>query len=57
VQPVTKKFNVTVYRKELMLQTVQSISELPGAIHNNRLGILLDNASTEASTLTLTHTL
>ena len=57
VKPVTKKFKVTLFRKDRMLAEVERIKHQPGAEHRNRMGILLGNKITEDSTKTLTHTL
>lgn len=57
VKPVTKKFQVTLFRKDRMLAEVERIKHQPGAEHRNRMGILLGNKITEDSTKTLTHTL
>jgi gentisate 1,2-dioxygenase len=57
VEPKTKKFNPTLFKKERMLSEVEAIKHAPGTEHKNRLGILLGNKSTESTTKTLTHTL
>mmetsp|Transcript_24817 Transcript_24817/g.41350 ORF Transcript_24817/g.41350 Transcript_24817/m.41350 type:complete len:333 (+) Transcript_24817:89-1087(+) len=57
VKPDTKKFEVTLFKKERMLAEVERIKHQPGAEHRNRMGILLGNKITEDGTKTLTHTL
>lgn len=57
VKPVTKKFQVTLFRKERLLAEVEAIKHQPGAEHRNRMGVLLGNKITEENTKTLTHTL
>lgn len=57
VQPSTKKFEPTLFRKEKMLAEIERIKHQPGSEHRNRMGILLGNKITEDSTKTLTHTL
>ena len=57
VGPIVEKFNLTHYRREVMLNEVERISHEPGVEHRNRMGILLGNKSTEDNTKTLTHTL
>lgn len=57
VQPATKKFQTTLFRKERLLAEVERIKHQPGAEHRNRMGILLGNRITEENTKTLTHTL
>ncbi|KAJ1441109.1 RmlC-like cupin domain-containing protein [Ochromonadaceae sp. CCMP2298] len=57
VVPSTKKFEVTLFKKERLLAEVERIKHQPGAEHRNRMGILLGNKITEDTTKTLTHTL
>jgi gentisate 1,2-dioxygenase len=57
VAPSSKKFEVTLFKKERLLAEVERIKHQPGAEHRNRMGILLGNKITEDSTKTLTHTL
>jgi len=57
VEPNTKKFKPTLFRKERMLAEVEAISHEEGAEHRNRMGILLGNKITHDNTKTLTHTL
>jgi hypothetical protein len=46
VEPVEKKFNLTLFKKERMLAEVEAISHQPGAEHRNRMGILLGEYTT-----------
>jgi gentisate 1,2-dioxygenase len=57
VEPRTRKFKPTFFKKERMLAEVEAIKHQPGAEHKNRMGILLGNKATEDSTKTLTQTL
>lgn len=57
VAPINRRFDATLFTRERLLKEVEEISHASGAVHRNRLGVLLGNASTEKSTLTLTHTL
>lgn len=57
VEPKTRKFQPTLFKKQRMLDEVERISHEPGAEHRNRMGILLGTAATEKTTKTLTHTL
>uniref|UniRef100_A0A6S8DNF9 Cupin type-1 domain-containing protein n=1 Tax=Aureoumbra lagunensis TaxID=44058 RepID=A0A6S8DNF9_9STRA len=57
VAPTKKRFNPTHFSRRRLLDQVEEISHSSNAQHKNRLGVLLGNAATENSTLTLTHTL
>jgi gentisate 1,2-dioxygenase len=57
VAPTVAKFEPTLYSRARLLAEVEEIKHAPGAEHRNRLGVLLGNAATETSTMTLTHTL
>jgi gentisate 1,2-dioxygenase len=63
VTPSEATFAPTVIRREQMLAAVETISHEPGALHRNRMGILLGNKVTDhverggSGTLTLTPTL
>eukprot|EP00471_Norrisiella_sphaerica_P009863 CAMPEP_0184503174 /NCGR_PEP_ID=MMETSP0113_2-20130426/51733_1 /TAXON_ID=91329 /ORGANISM="Norrisiella sphaerica, Strain BC52" /LENGTH=393 /DNA_ID=CAMNT_0026892621 /DNA_START=68 /DNA_END=1249 /DNA_ORIENTATION=+ len=51
-----RKFEPTVYKKEMLLECVEEIRREPGAEGRNRMGILLGNKDTE-KTKTISHTL
>lgn len=57
VAPICSRFDAALFTRERLLKEVEEISHASGAVHRNRLGVLLGNASTETTTLTLTHTL
>ena len=56
VAPTEKRFEPTYFSRELLIERVQEISHEEEE-DKNRLGVLLGNAATEDTTLTLTHVL
>lgn len=57
VSPVTRKFEVTHFKKETMYQNIEAIKHEAGAEHKNRIGVLLGTTATKETTKTLTHTM
>eukprot|EP00465_Bigelowiella_longifila_P004739 CAMPEP_0185259152 /NCGR_PEP_ID=MMETSP1359-20130426/7983_1 /TAXON_ID=552665 /ORGANISM="Bigelowiella longifila, Strain CCMP242" /LENGTH=405 /DNA_ID=CAMNT_0027844953 /DNA_START=44 /DNA_END=1261 /DNA_ORIENTATION=+ len=56
VKSSEKKFEPTLYTKEMLMDCVEEIKREPGSGEKNRMGILLGNKDTE-QTKTITHTL
>ena len=57
VAPNQKRFEPTYFSNERLQERVEEIRHESSSASKNRLGVLLGNAATEASTLTLTHVL
>mgnify|MGYP006282044929 CR=1 FL=1 len=56
VRPSEPRFRPTLFTRERLQQELADVCDQPGAIHRNRMGILLGNTATP-QTLTLTHIL